>query len=479
MFFYGLKIFGLNTSITTNSLITLCFLVIVYSLIFFKCYRATVKKDKFNERAFKITKLVVLFITYFHYMFLNFTMNLNEMWLTIFFFVILGALFFDIKMIVSSIILSILCQAVLFVSRPSILPGGRMMLAEMSMRIVAIVLILSGIFMIVYFSAKLLKEITEKEARIRDENKKMANVFKNISEFSNTILASSESLSAVIEEQTSSLQEVSGASNNAANESEEILNKSNKNKHILDTLLGANEVVAEKAKASETKIKGFIDATDKNQKSLNDTISIITDIKNSIDETFNSTRELEKKSSKVDEILNLIGRISEDTNLLALNASIEAARAGKYGNGFAVVAEEIRKLAENTKKSLEEVVQIVEDLKNNIYVVEHQMTSNTEKSKMGNNLINNTNKSLNEMILNLKSFSDDIVDISTASNTLLTETKNVVKFNEEVSGVTENTISKYKTVTDEIGQSAAASEEIEANINELRNVAVDMNKLIK
>ena len=83
------------------------------------------------------------------------------------------------------------------------------------------------------------------------------------------------------------------------------------------------------------------------------------------------------------------------------------------------------------------------------------------------------------MTSKLKLFSTNIMDINKASNTLFTETKNVVQFNEEVSNITKNTISKYDIVTETITQSAATSEEIEASINELRNVAEDMNNLIK
>ncbi len=208
-------------------------------------------------------------------------------------------------------------------------------------------------------------------------------------------------------------------------------------------------------------------------------VLIIMNIKNGIENTFKSTKDLEEKSKKVDEILNLIGGISEQTNLLALNASIEAARAGEYGKGFAVVADEIRKLAEGTKGSLDQASTIVNELKNKINIVQEQMSNNNQHSKDGNNIITETVKGVNKMTSDLKLFSNNIMDINKASNMLFTKTKNVVQFNEEISNITKSTISKYEMVTETISQNAATSEEIEANINELRNVAEDMNKLVK
>lgn len=479
LFFGALKFLGYNDKISINSLVMLGIFILIYAIVFRICYKCTLMENGFNMKAFNITKSVILFITYFHYLFINFTMHLNSIWVSIFFFVILGALFFDIKMIIVSISLSIACQIIVFVHNPSIFQDNQLHIAESLMRIIAILLILAGILIIVYFSSKLLESIGEKEVEIKKENQKLMSLFRNISEVSSTILASSENLSAAIQEQTSSLQEVSGTSQALSQDSDEMLNKSSKNKEILNTLLNANEVVVSKAKDSEDKIKELIKITDNNQQSLNDTISIIRDINNSINDTFKSTKDLEQKSRQVDEILNLIGDISEQTNLLALNASIEAARAGEYGKGFAVVAEEIRKLAEGTKESLNQVSAIVNELKSKINIVQEQMTDNNEKSQIGNNILNETAKELRSVNSNIKSFSDNIIDISNASATLLIEAKNIVGFNEEVSNITKNTISKYEVVTEQISQSASVSEEIEANINELRNVAENMNKLIE
>lgn len=75
---------------------------------------------------------------------------------------------------------------------------------------------------------------------------------------------------------------------------------------------------------------------------------------------------LSERSKQITDIVKVISEISNQTNLLALNASIEAARAGEHGKGFSVVAEEVRKLAENTKSSTEDIVNLTKKIEDQI-----------------------------------------------------------------------------------------------------------------
>lgn len=477
--FSGMKLIGINNEITSTALVILGILVAVYGIVFYKCYKWVADYDGDDSKALNITKSLTLAITYFQYLYLNFTMHLNSVWMIAIFFVILGALFFDMKMIIASIVLSALCIVIVFIHNPSILKYERLASGEICMTIVAVAITFTLLFIMVYIASKLLKSISKKEAEIKEENGQLLELFEKISEISNTILSSSENLSTAIAEQTSSLVKVSDATSLASQNSDEMLDKSNSNETILHTLLKTNEIVVDKVKDSKNKINNLLEITEENQKSLNDTLSIILDIKDKIGNTFESTKDLEEKSAKVDEILNIIGNISEQTNLLALNASIEAARAGKYGKGFAVVADEIRNLSEDTKQSLDQASTIVNELKNKINIVQNQMSSNNKKSLEGNSIINETVSRINDMNKHLKSFNSNVVDISEASNTLFSQTENAVKFNKKISDITKNTISQYATVAETISQNAAAGEEIEANINELKNIAKNMNKLVK
>ncbi|MEE8484813.1 MAG: methyl-accepting chemotaxis protein, partial [Nitrospinota bacterium] len=122
-----------------------------------------------------------------------------------------------------------------------------------------------------------------------------------------------------------------------------------------------------------------------------------------------------KSSQQIGEIISVIDDIADQTNLLALNAAIEAARAGEQGRGFAVVADEVRKLAERTTRATKEISVMIQSIQSNTLKAVSSMEGGTRDVSSGVQLINQAGKSLENIMNMIASVTANVEGIATSS----------------------------------------------------------------
>ena len=148
---------------------------------------------------------------------------------------------------------------------------------------------------------------------------------------------------------------------------------------------------------------------------VNETIASINALVSEIENSAVVIQKVEADSVQIGTVLNVIKSIAEQTNLLALNAAIEAARAGEQGRGFAVVADEVRTLASRTQESTQQIQEVVEQLQSGAQQAVNAMTSSQEKAQATVVLAGTAGTSLQAITSNVTSISEMDFQIATAA----------------------------------------------------------------
>jgi len=186
---------------------------------------------------------------------------------------------------------------------------------------------------------------------------------------------------------------------------------------------------------------------------IRQTILSIESLATEVNEASAEVQKLEKNSNDIGSVLDVIRSIADQTNLLALNAAIEAARAGEHGRGFAVVADEVRTLAGRTQESTAQIQEMVEELQKNTKKTVSVMKANKHNAdKMATNATN-ASESIGKIITKVSQIMDRTNQVATASENQVLVTRQVNSSIDEVSDAAHSSVAAAKQI-------AIASEEL-------------------
>ncbi len=230
---------------------------------------------------------------------------------------------------------------------------------------------------------------------------------------------------------------------------------------IIDVAKNTTSAVESAGDASKVAVKGGA--------IVEKVINNINHISSTTKETGGVIATLGDRSSEIGEIIKVIDDIADQTNLLALNAAIEAARAGEQGRGFAVVADEVRKLAERTTKATKEIGEMIKAIQDDTGRALTVMDNEVKAVEGGVNLVKDAGSALKEIVSKVEKVLDMVQHIAAAAEEQSTVADEISRDIESVAGITKETSGGTQQI-------ARASEEIARLASELKQ-AVGMFKL--
>lgn len=272
-----------------------------------------------------------------------------------------------------------------------------------------------------------------------EQSKNVAETIKVISQLGEVI----EHIAIGAQEQASSVNKVSSTVSQMASAIGEVASNA---QHVLDATLQTTEVAKNGTQA------------------VLDTVTGMGKIKDKVYETAEKIKELGEHSQQIGEIIEVIDDIAEQTNLLALNAAIEAARAGEHGKGFAVVADEVRKLAERSSTATKEIAVLITNIQKGTDRAVVAMEEGTEEVEQGVNLATSAGKALDEILKTVNEVLDQVRNISAAAQQVAASSNEVVKSIENVAAIVEENTAATE-------QMAASSEQANSSINQISEVS--------
>ncbi|KZL88953.1 methyl-accepting chemotaxis protein [Clostridium magnum] len=305
----------------------------------------------------------------------------------------------------------------------------------------------------------------------------LKNLISTIQKSSGKVTLSSEDLNNIIIEANTQVNEINEGIKRLISNSYQNAENIKQTSIALSSITDNSQKTAELASSIAEYTKLVKDSAEGGKNSVDSIVGAINDLALNSKNVSSEVLGLEDQSNKITEIVNIISQISSQTNLLALNAAIEAARAGEAGKGFSVVAEEIRKLAEDTNNSLQDIGHLIKDMNMKTGNVVSAVAATKEKVELGVAQSNEVKNSINKIIDSMESTFAMLTDITDGVTTQAASLEEMTATIDDINMTIESGLNVSNDIKEKLSIQEKLFNKIDKTSDELVVLSENMNEL--
>ncbi len=308
---------------------------------------------------------------------------------------------------------------------------------------------------------------------------------KNLKSLIGQMSSTSEQVASSSEELTAGAHQAAQAATNVAETVVEVASGMDKQltnidqaKQNVDAAFIDIQNMTEQAKEAAEDSERTKEAAEHGSTLMQDAMHRMEQIESSVMSSADVVKKLGENSKQIGQIVESISAIADQTNLLALNAAIEAARAGEAGRGFSVVAEEVRKLAEQSQQSAEEIKQRISVIQGDTADAVVSMESGTNEVQQGAQAIREVGEQFSEIMSMVTNIEAKMQGISGSVDKVSKNTQNIVLAVDDIDSVSRKTAEHTQTISAAAEEQSASSQEIASASQSLATLATDLQTAI-
>ncbi|MED4568930.1 HAMP domain-containing methyl-accepting chemotaxis protein [Brevibacillus agri] len=292
------------------------------------------------------------------------------------------------------------------------------------------------------------------------------------------VAASSEELSASAQQSVRATEQAMGSVEQIATTAEVQTQRTQESVRVMEEMSVAIQRIADTSSAvSEASVVAADDAQQGNIQ-IQQAVFQIDSLSQGVNHAADLVQQLGVRSEAIGKIVDVITGIASQTNLLALNAAIEAARAGEQGRGFAVVADEVRKLAEQSEESAREIARLIGEIQHETTQVVSVMLAGTEEAKKGAAAVQEAGKTFERIVVSSKDVAGQIQEVSAATEQMSASVQQVASAMDEMNRLSEEAAVHTQSVSAGAEEQLAAMQEIARSSNNLNELSHELQESI-